>query len=51
MGKFEIIQTTLDIDAMPYKSYRYTFEFTENDNKIILTSQYGGGQTILTRLI
>jgi len=50
MGKFGLTQNTLEIDAMPFKSMKYTYEFSNNNTKIILTSLYGGDQTILNKV-
>jgi len=48
-GNVSFINEILDISAMPYKSMRYTFEFSENNQMITLTSIYGGDQTILNK--
>ena len=49
-GEFSLKGDILDIDAMPFKSMMYTFEFLDNNNKIILTSEYGGDQKILNKI-
>jgi len=47
-GEFSLEGDILDIDAMPFKSMRYTYEFSNNNNKIILTDN--GDQTILNKI-
>ena len=49
-GAFELNGDILDVDAMPILSMRYTYDFSNNNEKLTLTSIYGGDQTIINKV-